>query len=446
MTAAPAARRGGRAPWAVPAARPSPVDPRTGLITHVLDLPVGAGEPEIFNSSVRLADTAALGTASCYDNNGGAGLTRAAARGAAIGEGLERYCAAFTRPERLTVTTWRALSDGDHPPPRPADFALFHPGQPERTPRFDDDTPVAWTPAYSLTRAAWTHVPACLVHLPYTRQGGEVAEHVAGPAISTGLACATSRAEAVLSGLHEAIERDAFMISWLRELPLDRVDLLSDPSVADVYTARLRRPGLDYHVLDMTRDLGVPAFLCLLLDHRQDPPIACAGGAAHHDPARAVLKALLEAAQTREWARHLCRTRRGAVPPAPGELRTFEDHVFHYASGCSRQALEPFLDRPEAPIPAGGPPPAGHRAAVESLVARLAAAGLEVLVTDLTTPDVAACGYHVVKVVVPGLQPLYADESQPMLGGHRVYAEHPDAPCPRPRGPEDLNREPHPYP
>ncbi|MFC7584279.1 YcaO-like family protein [Nonomuraea antimicrobica] len=385
-----------------------------------------------------------MGAGACYDNNGGAGLTQAAARAAAIGEGLERYCAAFSRPEQLTVATWRSLSARDHPPPGPADFALFHPGQAQHAPRFDDDTPVAWRPAYSLTRAAWTQVPACLVHLPYVPQGA--GEHVIGPAISTGLACGASRAEAVVSGLYEAIERDAFMISWLRELPLDRVDLLSSPSVADVYTARLRRPGLEYHVLDMTTDLGVPAFLCLLLDHRQDPPIACAGGAAHHDPAKAVLKSLVEAAQTREWAKYLCRTRREPATPAPDGLRTFEDHVFHYASGWSGRALEPFRDRPVVPVPDGGPPPADHRTAAGAVVDRLAAAGLEVLVMDLTTPDVAQCGFHVVKVMVPGLQPLYADESRPMLGGHRVYAEHPDAPCARPRGPEDLNREPHPYP
>ncbi|MFI9596371.1 YcaO-like family protein [Nonomuraea sp. NPDC052265] len=423
-------------------APPSPVDARTGIIAHVLDLPIAAGEPQIFNSSVRMADTAALGTGPCYDQNGGAGLTQAAARAAAVGEGLERYCAAFPQPEHVTVATWRALSAGEHPPPAPADFALFHPDQGEHAHRFDDDTPVAWLRAYSLTRAAWTHVPACLVHLPYRPQHPDVAEHVVAPAISTGLACAASRSEAVLSGLYEAIERDAFMISWLRELPLGRVDLQSHPSIAEVYTTRLRRPGLDYHVLDMTSDLGVPAFMCLLLDDRRDPALLCAGGAAHHDPARAVLKSLIEAAQTREWAKYLRRT----GTPVPDRLKTFEDHVLHYASQWSRPTLEPFLDRPAIPLRDAGPPPADDDAAITSVVGRLAAAGLEALTVDLTTPDVAACGYHVVKVVVPGLQPLYADENRPMLGGRRLYAEHPGAPCPRPRGPEDLNRTPHPYP
>ncbi|MGI5271147.1 YcaO-like family protein [Nonomuraea sp. CA-218870] len=431
---------------APPAATPGPVDSRTGIIAHVLDLPLGAGEPRIFNSSVRMADSAALGAGSCYDQNGGAGLTREAARAAAIGEGLERYCAAFSQPDQVTVATWRGLAAGGHPPPGPAEYALFHRDQAEHAPHFDDDTPIAWLRAYSLSRAAWSHVPACLVHLPYLPQGQDVEEHIIGPAISTGLACAASRAEAVLSGLYEAIERDAFMISWLRELPLGRVDLLSHPAIAEVYTARLRRPGLDYHVLDMTTDLGVPAFMCLLLDHRQDPPIACAGGAAHHDPAKAVLKALVEAAQTREWAKYLCRTRAGSPAPPADELTTFEDHVFHYASGGSARALEPFLDRPVVPLPAGGEPPADHRTAIDAVLGRLGAAGLEALTVDLTTPDVAGCGYHVVKVLVPGLQPLYADESRPLLGGHRLYAGHPDAPCPRPSGPGDLNRAPHPYP
>jgi ribosomal protein S12 methylthiotransferase accessory factor len=90
--------------------------------------------------------------------------------------------------------------------------------------------------------------------------------------------------------------------------------------------------------------------------------------------------------------------------------------------------------------------PTSAAAAIRDLVRRLAELGLEALVTELTTPDVAACGYRVVKVLVPGLQPLYADEQRPMLGGDRVYRERSDAPCPRPRGPKDLNSEPHPYP
>jgi len=432
---------------------PDPVDAVTGIIRFVLDLPMDPGEPTIFNSSVQLADTRVLGAGSCYDENGGAGVTREAAQQAAIGEGLERYCAAFCDAGDVSVATWSSLARTGPPPPRPGDFALFHPDQQMDVPTFDEDSVVAWRKAYSLTRRCGTFLPACMIHMPYIPTQPD-REQIIAPAISTGLACNTRLDAAMASGLYEAIERDAFIIAWLRRLPLDRVDLESDAVVGEFWSSRLRRPGLDYHVLDTTTDVGVPSFFCLLVDERENPPMVCAGGASHHDPTRAVMKSLVEAVQTREWAKYLRRARRttrttdysARASVLHGPVTSFEDHVRRYALGLGGRSLDSFLGRPVAPLQTSSELPGDARIAVRDMVDRLAALGLEVLAVDLTTPDAEVCGYRVVKMLVPGLQPLFADERHPMLGGHRVYRERPDAPCPRPRGPADLNPDPHPYP
>ncbi len=65
--------------------------------------------------------------------------------------------------------------------------------------------------------------------------------------------------------------------------------------------------------------------------------------------------------------------------------------------------------------------------------------------SSCTTEDVAACGYHVVRVVAAGLQPIHFGFGQERLGGTRLFT------LPQrlglagaPRTVADLNPCPHP--
>ena len=77
-----------------------------------------------------------------------------------------------------------------------------------------------------------------------------------------------------------------------------------------------------------------------------------------------------------------------------------------------------FLDA--GPVRAFGDYVASFDRAPASLHGALAAAGFEALWVDVTTPDVAEVGLHVVRSLVPGMQPLDNDHTHRYLGGHRV--------------------------
>ena len=235
------------------------VDDRTGLIRWFFDIPIEPGEPRIFNASIKMAQTTCYNLQPCYDNNGGSGLTREQARSAAIGEGVERYCCSVFDPSDLICGSVAQLSR-DNEIFGPSDFAMFHPDQPGRFPAPSEDTQVAWTWGWSLVRQRPILVPASLVYMPYFPCFREQGEQVAGPAVSTGLACARSLEEAVLKGLYELVERDAFMIAWLNRLPFPRVDIESNPSLRRLYQERLRRDGLRYVVVHITTDIPLPVF------------------------------------------------------------------------------------------------------------------------------------------------------------------------------------------
>jgi ribosomal protein S12 methylthiotransferase accessory factor len=72
---------------------------------------------------------------------------------------------------------------------------------------------------------------------------------------------------------------------------------------------------------------------------------------------------------------------------------------------------------------------------LEYCIERLGDAGYEVIVADITTPEIAEVGFSVVRVIVPGLIPLHSDHRYPFLGARRLSAV-----------PYPLNPFPHPFP
>ena len=89
------------------------------------------------------------------------------------------------------------------------------------------------------------------------------------------------------------------------------------------------------------------------------------------------------------------------------------------------------------------PPRRGH--GLEDLVASLAMVAGDVLVADVTPPDVAALGVRVVRGIVPGFQPIHFGADQARLGHPRLFtAPHRWGLRDRPAERADLNPDPHP--
>jgi ribosomal protein S12 methylthiotransferase accessory factor len=427
----------------------SPVDQRTGLIRWVVDIPVEPGEPRIFNSSVKMADTTRYNPQPCYDNNGGSGLTREQARNAAIGEGLERYCCSVFDASDLVCGSAMELGIKYELVPS-TDFALFHADQPGRYPPPDVRANVAWAWGWSLTRRCPVLVPACLVYMPYFPRFRERDEQVAGPAVSTGLACARSLEQAILSGVYELVERDAFMVVWSNRLGVPRVDFESHPRLRRLYEQHLRREGLRYVLVRTTTDIPLPSFLCLLIDERRTPPMICAGGATDLDPVRAAGKAMTESVQTREWAKFLGgRDATHQFAADYSDIREFEDHVALYAYGDMVHAVQFLIEGKSSPLvdcwDNGSSGDAGRD--LQATLGLLHDRSLETIALDLTTPDVAQCGFRVARTMIPELQPLDADYQHRFLGGRRLY-ETPQQMgfTSKPTTIEMVNPYPHPYP
>ena len=428
----------------------TPVDPRTGLIPFVITAEIEPGDPDVFVCACQTIDTTIYGLPHRVSGNGsGAGLTLDAAWGAAVGEGVERYAMSICPHEDLVFGSYESLRCRDFLPVDPRRWALFDASQYGRLPfvPFQPETSIGWIPMESLTYKLDVLAPASMVFVPYLPRFQSEGERVVSPGISTGAACAASRSESLLKGVCEIVERDAFMIMWRDRLTLPRVIIDDESLLSDVFHERFERPGLEYHLVYTTLDLGIPSFAGFVFDHRSPQQGVMVGGAAHPNPDRAALKTLLELAQGLQWKDHM----HGSFQPdnAFHNVRSFEDRARLYATNKLPEAFEFVRSSREVvrlsdveSIDSGD-----VRRNLSDCVDRLGRRGLEVLAADLTPVDAAECGLFVTRVLVPGCEAMEGDARAPFLGGTRWRTVPCELGLKAHYGTiESCNPFPHPYP
>ena len=266
---------------------------------------------------------------------------------------------------------------------------------------FHLDRSILWCEARALgtDRPLW--VPYELVHtnfsLPLPAGSGFFTMS------SNGLASGNHVLEAVSHGLCEVIERDALALwdasggsgSALGRVALDSID----DRTCERVVAAIRAAGLAIGIWDITSDIGIATFACVLVDrgpNQVGQVYTSHGSGCHPSRSVALLRALTEAAQTRltfiagtrddadraffERARDPARIERlRAELDAPGEGRGFH--------AVPTRELDDVEDD------------------VRWQRERLAAAGLDQVATvELTQPQI---GIPVVRVIVPGLESLH---------------------------------------
>ncbi len=213
---------------------------------------------------------------------------------------------------------------------------------------------------------------------------------------SNGLASGNTIAEATVHALCEVIERDAAAV-WQcrpdeeRDTVILDLDSVCDDACRHVL-ARFAAADMTVSARDITSDVGVPAFLCQIVDRAALRPTAHSGMGCHLDPSIALLRALTEAAQSRltyitgsrdDILRDEYRAAR-FVPP-DGVARARDTHGLPMRAQDREAAAAETFEQDIALI-----------------VARLSRAGMQtVLRCDLTMIDI---GLPVVRVVVPGLE------------------------------------------
>jgi len=167
-----------------------------------------------------------------------------------------------------------------------------------------EHTPLTWIEGQSLSDGQSIWVPHDLVHLDYRVPLAPGAAHFF--ASSNGLASGNSELEATCHALYELFERELTQRFYELDALSQRVRRLDLASVRDPIVeqllAKLAAAEVRAGVWDLSSELGIPCFLCDLLDVQRGDfrTLSRARGiGCHADRAVALTRALCEAAQSR---------------------------------------------------------------------------------------------------------------------------------------------------
>ena len=315
---------------------------------------------------------------------------------------------------------------------------------------FTPDAPIAWTLGRSLLSDSDILVPAAMVYVPYHYLIFRGDTPITQP-ISTGLAAGCSFSEAALSGLCEVIERDAFTLTWQTRMSRPRLARDSLPPSTQALVRRFSEVGIEVELVDITTDLHISTVMTLALSDAPSSPAVAVAAATATSPEVAINKSLEELAHTRKFARQILKY----TPPVPIDVVGAHPQVMeqkqHLRFYCSQEAMEfaAFAWASSEQRAVNDMPDRTQTTPEEeldTLVNVIGAAGYDVIVCDLTTPDIASLGLSVVRAVVPGLNPLFMGYQNRALGGKRLYEVPQKLGHPGLEPGEPDNPYPHPFP
>ncbi|MFI9007964.1 TOMM precursor leader peptide-binding protein [Actinosynnema sp. NPDC053489] len=347
----------------------------------------------------------------------------------ALYEAVERH--AGLRPRRVTTVLEASHAELGDRALDPRRLGLPDFDSPHVVP-YRPDVPIRWVHGWSYTRGRAIAVPE---HAAYWGRG-EGARFL--DETSNGCGTGNSLTEAVLYGLFEVAERDAFLMAWYQRTPLPSLRVRDD--VTAHLADRLEQLGYRLELYDATNDLGVPSVLSLARSPRWPHAFFAAG--AGLDPGAAMRSAAAEVAMDVEAGAKRYRAEPGdydrdrlrRLLREPRLIRTMDDHVNVNGLAEAAERYDFLTPGPEADLPVPDVPRDDLDALLEHYVRAWEVLGLEVIAVDQSDPVVRdRLGLHSAKVIVPGAVPMTFGELNRRTHG---------IPRLRPAGPP----LPHPFP
>lgn len=119
------------------------------------------------------------------------------------------------------------------------------------------------------------------------------------PMDTTGSASHTDSEQALLNSIYEVVERDAIATSFFQEFSCEQIDITQiDGKETQKIITILRSHDIQCIVLDITSDIKIPTFLCVLHMMFDNKMIFALGASTRFEEVKAINKSLLEAYHT----------------------------------------------------------------------------------------------------------------------------------------------------
>ncbi len=400
-------------------------DEKVGLINKILEAPCIITVPLYTYVASAQSGNLIHHTGSAGSRNQDSALSKS------IGECLERYASSY-RGKPFIWSRYSATNNR-YPCLSPKQVEIYHLDELKKISfqLYDEECETLFSIAYNVTRRSYQYVPLPMIYLSsplfdqYPKQLNIIQQ-----TISTGAAFGVDFYETALAAAYEVIERDAMMACWLLGQELLKIELEGLREEERQLVEQIENNGLQLSLYDISLYEGVFVILATLRsDHPKMPAIAFSAAASHQLDA-AIGKALEELLGTFCLAESLLRQERNGYERFldrekwAAEIVERNDHVkfwsyrllfdrfapeIDFILNSSRNRSREELLKRERNYP-------DHRSAFFSLVEIVAEQGHDLLLFDLSTPEIQSLDGMVLKAIIPGYLPLY-------LGHRFIYTE-----------------------
>ena len=337
--------------------------------------------------------TAEDGAVSIY---GGKGISRDHAKASAMMEGFERYSAERQNDDETIVATLEEISKkGDYINPKTLNL-------PKEFEKEDiSDLNLEWCISHDIISDKDYFIPANAIYHPYIH---DTSTKNLFKSNTNGLASGNVLEEAILHGIFEVIERDAWSIFELTHKNYSQIDLNSiESDIVNDTIDKFESEGIKIKLMDFTADINVPTIAASADDTvTKDAGLLTLGMGTHLDPEVAILRALTEVAQSRATQINGARedTVRADFAREAGYERMKRINKYYFKDEETKIDLSDIENKSTTSITED----------IEIVKDELMANDIEkILYTDLTRPEL---DISVVRVIIPEMEIYAIDQSR----------------------------------
>lgn len=218
----------------------------------------------------------------------GKGLDKEQARMSAMGEGIERYVASMQKDIPKVTGSFAHLQQKALDPkslgyPMVSDIPYIHPYSATRD--------YEWISGKRLSDNQDVLIPANLVFFPYDAKAKEMIFSVE---TTNGLSGGSSLSEAIIQGIFEVIERDAYWYTMRTNQCFPDISL---SNTLQQYMRLFAAKGYKIYLKDLTNDLGIPVAHAVLENMTDAGPAFARGSGSSFSLAQAAIRAITESYQ-----------------------------------------------------------------------------------------------------------------------------------------------------
>jgi ribosomal protein S12 methylthiotransferase accessory factor len=376
------------------------IDNQLGINSHYF-LYARCSKPLRIGLNGKLAKLVELGNSLIYPSPAGSGLSPNEAEIRTLMEAVERYSNMVADESRFIWSTYNKVKKMAINPQEMGLYLDETYDKVKRISRYSPDAEIPWIKGQDVYSGKTVLIAADFVHYPSTRPNPIVLE------TSNGASAHTDIVQAILNGLYELIERDAFLTMWLNKIPMPILDIKTLPSDFNKSIRSIDEYGMTVKLVDLTNDSLVPTVMAVCYNNNPNKyPAVEVGTATHVEPEMAVRKALFE--METGLIHNLEEDKREILEE--DQITAIYEHAIYYLNPEKRKYWEFMISSKQTSKLSrfGESVVEDQNAILMEIVKHFHTLGRRIVYVDITPPDIRSLGLVAVKVFVTGFQPMYS--------------------------------------